>query len=122
MRQARRFRLMNLGLAGLLCSVGCATSHFGTFPDRLDRFPDRRISAVAAVDAAEPYLDETFKMIRAARGSDWPHHTPVIRVKLRKGVYYVLKDNYPSMSADYGFGYAVKVNANTGEVTPPKHH
>jgi hypothetical protein len=32
----------------------------------------------------------------------------------------VVKDDYPSIAAAYGFDHAVKVDAETGEVTPPR--
>jgi hypothetical protein len=95
-------------------------AHYGTYPDDLTGFPDRPIAPATAVEAAGPYLDQTFALSRGARGSDWPDWEPRIRVKLDGGYYKVVKDNYPAKNLDYGFGHAVIVNAETGEVTPPK--
>jgi hypothetical protein len=108
-------------VAGLVLGVvGCGPVHYGTYPDGLGGFPERAVSAEMAVEAARPYLDQSFALCRAARGSDWPDYEPRIRVQLEGKYYKVLKDNYPSMNASYGFNHAVKVNADTGEVTPPQ--
>lgn len=117
--KSRRLWIVAVALLSL-CGVGCRSQHFGTFPDGLSDFPERPISADAAVEAAQPHLDKTFALCREARGRDWPDTEPQIRVKLEGDYYYVLKDNYPSMNADYGFSHAVKVNAKSGELTPPK--
>ena len=89
-------RLLCRGFITLSFTTGCASSHFGTFPDRLADFPDRRISP--ADDAVQPYLAQTFQQLRADRKSDWPDPVkspPQTRVKLQGKYYYVLKDNYP---------------------------
>ena len=107
--------LLGLGIAG------CNSVHVGTFPDGLSSFPDRAISPAEAVEAAQPYLDKSFALCRAARGSNWPDYEPRISVKLEGKSYKVLKDNYPYKSySEYRFSHAVEVNAETGEVTPPK--
>lgn len=122
MRQALGLRFVRVVTIVLVCpcAMGCNMAHFGTYPDGLTGFPDRPITPAEAVRAAQPYLDQSFALCRAARGSNWPDSEPRISVKHDGGYYKVLKDNYPSKNADYGFSHAVLVNAETGEVTPPK--
>ena len=100
---------------------GCTPVHIGTYPGDLTRFPDRPVSPDKAVEAAQPFLDQSFALCRALRGSDWPEQSnPRISVKLEGSQYKVLKDNYPYKSySEYRFSHAVLVNAETGEVTPP---
>jgi hypothetical protein len=121
MRQIPVFRFARVSLIMAIGSIaGCGSVHYGTYPDGLTGFPELPISADKAVEAAQPYLDKTFALCRASRGSNWPESEPRIRVMLEGKTYKVLKDNYPSMNAHYGFDHAVKVDAETGEVTPPK--
>jgi hypothetical protein len=117
---AARFAYSWLILSSGLVSGGCGSVYCGTYPDGLSAFPNRPITPAKAVEAAEPYFDQTFALCRAARGSNWPDSKPRIRVMLDGHDYRVLKDNYPSMNANYGFKHAVIINAETGEVTPPK--
>ena len=53
---------------------------------------------------------------------NWPERGKAeVNVKLDGKHYKVLKDNYPYKSTtEYRFSHAVKVNAETGEVTPPE--
>jgi hypothetical protein len=117
--QARVTRVVSIALFGLI-SAGCSSPHYGTYPNGLSDFPSRPVSAAEAVKAAEPYLDQTFTLCRAARRYGSTDAEPYVRVKLEGKTYKVLKDNFLSKNADYGFSHAVKVDAVTGEVTPPR--
>src|SRR5262245_30591031 len=105
-------------LVGLVAG-GCTPVHIGTYPGDLTGFPDRPVSPEEAAEVAQPYLDQSFALCRASRGSDWPEQfNPRISVKLDGSQYKVLKDNYQYKSySEYRFSHAVLVNAETGEVT-----
>ena len=110
-----------IGLPILYVASGCNSVHYGEYPGGLADFPDRTVSPEQAVKAAEPYLDQSFALCRANRGSNWPDSEPYISVKLEGKHYKVLKDNYPYKSySELRFSHAVKVNADTGAVTPPQ--
>src|SRR5262245_1282597 len=114
MRSHPKLELVSPALVALvlLSLPGCNTVYQGSYPDGLASFPERTISAAAAVRAAEPYLDQSFALCRSSRSSDWPDWEPQIVVKLEGKQYSVLKDNYPYKSySEYHFNHAVKVNA-----------
>jgi hypothetical protein len=115
-----RFVILTTVISAGFSACGCAPAHFGTYPNGLADFPARPISPAEAVEAAEPYLDQSFELLRAERTLNSSNSEPRIRVKLEGNAYWILKDNYISMNAGYGFDHAVKVDARTGEVTPPK--
>jgi len=112
-------RIASVALLGL-CVVGCNAAHYGTYPDGLKGFPDRPVSPAQAVEAARPYLDQTCDLCRAPCASNSPEPESQVRVKLDGNCYKVLKYYNPSLNSACCFCNAVKVNAETGEVTPPK--
>jgi hypothetical protein len=110
----------SVSVVGLVIA-GCTPVYYADYP-HLTGFPERPISPDGAVEAAQPYLDQSFTLCRADRGSDWPSRgEPYVSVKLEGKYYKVLKDNYPYKSfSEHRFSHAVKVNAETGEVSPPE--
>lgn len=87
----------------------------------LEPAPGFDISPERAVELAQPYLEKSFELrrqhIEPNRRSD--SNPPFDHVNLKGDMYYIVRDNYPAIKASFYLRYAVRVNANTGEVTPP---
>lgn len=73
-----------------------------------------------AFNKAQPFLEATWKArCEEVRNHDeWCDKPPVDHM-IRKGdVYYLTRTSYPYKNHEAYMEYAVKVNAQTGEVTP----
>lgn len=73
------------------------------------------------MELAAPYLDDSFKLRsqNLATGRRSNTRPPVDSVTLKGDTYYIARDNYPAIYAKFYLPYAVRVDANTGAVTPP---
>lgn len=104
-----------------LLVIGCTPYHFGSYPEGAARFPDQPVSVIEAVEKAEPYLDESFRLRQKGRDQyDWPTWDPTLTVTLKGGYYYIVKDNYPYIYHSAYRAHAVKVHSKTGKLIPPK--
>lgn len=91
-------------------------------PQSWEHFPkNNKISPQQALQLSEPFLDKTFELRTKNRSleirSDLPKEDSII---LQGRYYYVVRENYPAKYIAFYLKHAVKVNKNTGEVTPPE--
>lgn len=101
-----------------------ATRSLGNTASGLEPVDGYAITPQQAVAIAEPYLETSFNLrsrnlLPERRNSDKP---PTDWVALRGDTYFVARDNYAAINADFYISYAVAVHAETGAVTAPTSH
>ena len=84
--------------------------------------PGFDITPERAVELAQPHLEKSYELRRQhfePNGRSANPKPPSDHVTLKGDTYYIVRDNYPAIKTSSYLYCAVKVNANTGEVTPP---
>jgi hypothetical protein len=81
--------------------------------------PDHPITIPRAIEISKPYLDKTFKL-RIKDRENPSAEKPVVYVTIKKGWYYLVKDNHPSYTPGFYLKHAAQVNVKTGELIEPK--
>jgi hypothetical protein len=117
--RSRRYHAIAAGITIAALNTGCAGTHCGVYPREASSFPARPVSVAQAVEAAQPYLDTSFALRQAGRpegSNDWGE--PQVFVTLKRNQYHIVKENYPYIMARAYLAHAVKVDAETGVVTP----
>ena len=104
----------------LISICGCAKNYFGTYPNGLDKFPQRSVSASEAVKNATPFLDQCYRLRQKSRNETESESEAAIYVTLKGKYYHVVKDDYVSMNAGYYLTPAVKVHSETGKIIVPE--
>jgi hypothetical protein len=100
-------------------NTGCAETHFGVYPREASSFPARPVSVAQAVESAQPYLDTSFALRQANhRGASKDWGEPRVFVTLKGNQYHIVNENYPYIMESAYLAHAVKVDAETGVVTP----
>lgn len=105
-----------IGVLTIGC-IGCESIYTGTTETGLAHFPkNNKISVEKAVELANPYLDESYKLRQSRRSGNYPPNLPTSTYVILKGnFYYITKDYWHHKAADFYLHNSVKVNKDTGE-------
>lgn len=102
----------------LMSIQGCATKYyFSNVNKGFLGFPHSTISIDKAIQIAQPYLNQSYKLRMSLR--KWPLQSsspPIIYVTLLDQYYYIVKEDYPYQYREAYLEFAVKVNRNSGQV------
>lgn len=97
---------------------GCATKYyFSNVNKGFVGFPQSPVTIEQAIQIAEPYLNQSYKMRLSLR--KWPLQSntpPIIYVTLLDQYYYIVKEDYPYQYREAYLEFAVKVNRMNGKV------
>lgn len=113
----RKIKILLL-LISMTLPYGCATKYyFSNVNQGFSGFPKSKVSIEKAIQIAEPYLNQSYKMRLSMR--KWPlksNSPPIIYVTLLDQYYYIVKEDYPYQYREAYLEFAVKVNRNNGHV------
>jgi len=101
--------------------TGCEPQSVGSSLSGYKNVPGAKIQPEQAVELAKQYLDKTFELRKQDKEVARKENVePITFVTLQDDEYYIVKENYPAKSVYFYLKHAVKVNINTGNVTPPQ--
>jgi hypothetical protein len=114
-------KLIFVILIFLLTNCGTEPKSVGNSLTGYNTVAEAKIQPKEAVELAMSYLDKTFELRQKNRESNKKRNSePIIYVTLKNNEYYIVKENYPDISVYFYLKHAVRVNINTGHVTPPE--
>jgi len=105
----------------LLVLLGCEKEKFyiGSTNSGFDNFPKTEIKIKEVLELSKPFLDKTYEL-RLKNRRHKSLKDPVIWITLKGQWFYVVKDNYPSHSANFYLKHAVRINSKTGKIIEPE--
>jgi hypothetical protein len=112
------------GMALVTLLAGCASDSalsLGDPEEGLKPMPDCKVSPEQAAELAKPHLQRCFELRQQKRPGQMNSkgaHRDMVFVK--DDWYYVCRDNYTTIFADFYLPHAVRVHTQTGEVKEPQ--
>jgi hypothetical protein len=110
-------------LLAVVLTVGCAkTEYVGNGNKGFWSDQPAKVSPTDAFRKAMPHLEATWvaRCEKVRNHDEYCDKLPIDHMVRKGNVYYVTRTSYPNKNYDALTQYAVKVNAQTGEVTPLK--
>lgn len=103
-----------------LCVACAKTEYIGNTAKGFWSDNPTKVAPASAFAKAQPYLDATWEVRceKVRHHDEYCDQPPLDHMVRRRGTYYITRTSYPY--EDYGefTKYAVRVDAETGEVTP----